>query len=152
MRNKLDIIESKFHTYLEICRSKGLKLTPQRLAIFQEIASSVNHPTVEDIHRKIKKNMPTVSLDTVYRAMAMLSESGTINRVEVLDDKFLYDTNLKIHHHLVCVKCKQVEDFYWRQFDDLLKPELAAEWGIIDRTHVELRGICRECLKKEEKK
>jgi len=141
--------EEKIRSFVEIFRRGNLKITPQRLEIFREIASSTDHPSAEDIHRKILKKMPTVSHDTVYRTLSTLLENRAISRVEVLDESGRYDINLEAHHHLVCVRCKKVKDIYWPEFDSLKIPSGNENWGSISQIHAELRGVCSDCLKKE---
>ena len=74
-----------------------------------------------------------------------------ISRVHHLDDRTRYDTKLEPHHHLVCVKCKTIQDFYWPTLDGVEVPEETKEWGRIQDRYVELRGVCGECLKGEKK-
>jgi len=69
-------IEVRLRTFTESCRACGLKLTPQRLEIFRELAATTRHPSVEDIHQRIRTRMPNVSLDTVYRTLSTLHEHG----------------------------------------------------------------------------
>jgi Fur family peroxide stress response transcriptional regulator len=141
-------IESRVHQFEEACRERGLKVTPQRLEIFRVLASSSAHPSVEEVFEKIRKRMPTVSLDTVYRTLTTLSEAGMVSRVEVLDDRSRFDANIEHHHHFVCVRCKRVMDFYWPTFDHLTVPEEVQGLGRIEQPHVEVRGVCNACLKR----
>jgi Fur family peroxide stress response transcriptional regulator len=129
------------------CRKRGLKITPQRLEIFCELSAGSGHPSVEEIYEKIRLRMPTVSLDTVYRTLSMLSEAGVISRVEVLDERSRFDLNREKHHHFVCLRCKRVEDFYWPDFDSLALPGDVKRLGQVQSPHVEVRGICSACLK-----
>ena len=138
-------IEVRKRAFIEALRLRKLKITPQRLEIFREIAASIGHPTAEEIHSRIILKMPTVSLDTVYRTLSTLQANWVISRVEVLDDRARYEANLKRHHHLVCIKCKKVEDIYWSEFDRLGHPVEANRWGNIIQSHAELRGICKSC-------
>jgi len=64
-------IQERLERFVDVCRQKGLKVTPQRLEIFRELAASEEHPTAETLFNGIKVRMPTVSLDTVYRTLGM---------------------------------------------------------------------------------
>jgi len=141
-------VESRVRHFEDACRERGLKVTPQRLEIFRVLASSSAHPSAEEVFAKIRKRMPTVSLDTVYRTLTTLSEAGMVSRVEVLDDRSRFDANVEDHHHFVCVRCKRVVDFYWPGFDRLTVPESVKGLGKAEHPHVELRGVCNACLKK----
>ncbi len=145
-------LDKKISTFEELCRSKGLRLTHQRLEILKELIQDTSHPSAEDVYRRIVKRLPMISLDTVYRTIALFEENGLVKRVEVLDDKSRYDSNLEEHQHMVCVRCKRIEDFNWQGFDKLRVPGNVRNWGTVMSKHVELRGICKECLKKERKR
>jgi Fur family peroxide stress response transcriptional regulator len=140
-------VEERLAALVAACRRRGLKITPQRLEIFRELSGGTGHPSVEEIYDRIHTRMPTVSLDTVYRTLAMLSEAGVISRVEVLDDHSRFDANPEKHHHFVCVRCKRVEDFYWPDFDGLALPPDVKRLGEAQSPQVEVRGICSACLR-----
>ncbi len=133
----------------ELLKAKGVRVTHQRLEVFCELMSSHEHPSAEEIYERVARRLPTISLDTVYRTIALFEEFGVIRRVEVLDDRARYDANLKPHHHLVCTRCKKIEDFYWPGFDRLKEPEELRKWGRLRSRHAEIRGLCRECAEKE---
>ena len=129
-------------------RQKGIRVTHQRLEILKKIMSDPTHPAAEDIYARVVKQMPMISLDTVYRTIATFEEAGLIGRVEVLDDRARYDANIDPHHHLVCTNCKKIEDFYWPEFDNLKTPNEINNWGDIQSRNIEVRGLCRECAGK----
>jgi Fur family peroxide stress response transcriptional regulator len=131
----------------KLCEKEGIKLTHQRLEILKEISGTREHPTADEIYCSIRQRMPTISLDTVYRTLDRFERMGLISRVEVLDDQVRYDPNTDTHHHLVCVRCKRVEDFCWPAFDRMKAPAGTVGWGRTMRRHVELRGICAQCAK-----
>lgn len=138
--------EDRVRRFQEACRERGLRVTPQRLEIFKELASTDEHPSAEQIYARVRTRMPTVSLDTVYRTLTTLSRSGVVSRVEILDDRGRFDANTDKHHHFVCVRCQRVMDFYWPDFDKLKVPRGIKLLGKVEQPHVELRGVCRDCL------
>ena len=133
-----------------ICRGLGLKLTHQRLEILRELAIAKDHPSAEDIYKRVKPKIPPISFDTVYRTLALFERSGVIARVHHLDDRTRYDPNTSKHHHMVCIKCKKIQDFTWPALDGMQIPAETEGWGKIQGKYLELRGICRECLGSEE--
>jgi Fur family peroxide stress response transcriptional regulator len=134
--------------FVEECRRLGLKLTHQRLEIYKVLAAGEIHPSAEDIHKKLAPSMPTLSLDTVYRTLVTFERHGLIGRVEVLDDRARFDANLRNHHHVVCKVCRKAVDFYCPAIEDLNVPVDTEEWGKVETRHLELRGVCNNCLKK----
>jgi Fur family peroxide stress response transcriptional regulator len=130
-----------------MCRKAGIRVTPQRLEIFRELALAEDHPSAEELRERLDARMPTLSLDTVYRTLATFEQHGIISRVEVLDDHSRFDANRDRHHHLVCVRCRAVTDLQWPAFDQMPTPPTTG-WGTVNSKHAELRGICAACLQK----
>ncbi|MFZ5433629.1 MAG: Fur family transcriptional regulator [Calditrichota bacterium] len=142
------IVQQRLQHFQHVCRSQGLKITPQRLEIFRELAASNEHPSAEQLYERIRERMPTMSLDTVYRSLATLSESGVVAKVEVLDERSRFDANTEHHHHFVCVRCHKVVDFSWPGFDQLSVPDEVKKMGKVQQPYAEIRGVCGDCLKK----
>jgi Fur family peroxide stress response transcriptional regulator len=141
----------KFKAAQEICRDLGLKLTHQRLEILRELAAAKDHPSAEDVYKRVKPRIPPISFDTVYRTLALFERSGVIARVHHLDDRTRYDPNTSKHHYMVCIQCKKIQDFSWPALDGMEVPQEAEGWGEIQGKYFELRGVCRECLSHEKK-
>ena len=135
-----------------ICRESGLKLTHQRLEIFKVLADAKDHPSAEDVYQRVKPRIPPISFDTVYRALALFERHGVIAKVHQLTDRTRYDPNTAVHHHIICMKCKEILDFNWPILDKMEVPQETKAWGSIKGKYLELRGICRKCLKKEKGK
>ena len=133
----------------KLLKGTGLKLTHQRLEIFYILMSDIDHPSAEVIYERIKSKMPTISLDTVYRTLALFERHGIVSRVNYLDDKSRYDPNTTDHYHFVCTRCKTIKDFYWSELDELTVPDELQLWGEIKDRYLEIRGICKDCIKKE---
>jgi len=147
VKDETSLFKAKLKEFKQICKEKGIKLTHQRMEIFHEITISEEHPSAEEIHKRLKPRLPMISLDTVYRTLSILEQYGIIARVQVLDDRGRFDGNLTPHHHLVCTKCKCIHDFYWPVFNEMELPPETGQWGKINSTHVEIRGICENCMK-----
>lgn len=135
-----------------VCRAKGLRITHQRSGIFRELARFPGHPTAENVFKQVRKRLKTISLDTVYRTIATFENYGLIKRIQILDNAARYDINLTVHHHLVCIKCKRIEDFYWPDFDNMKLPKAVKGWKKIDSRHAEILGVCRYCAPKRKRK
>jgi Fur family peroxide stress response transcriptional regulator len=138
--------EAKLRAFRELSRQIGLKLTHQRLVIFNVLSSMLNHPSAEDVFEKVKKKIPTIAFDTVYRTLALFERHGLISKVNYLDSRTRYDSVAERHCHLICTRCRKIEDFYWAEIDQLQIPKETKPWGSIKNKYVELRGLCRDCL------
>lgn len=127
-------------------RDRGLKLTPQRIAIFDYLEGNKDHPSAEDIYRSIKKKFPTMSFATVYNTLASLKKTGAIRELTIDPGKKRFDPDMKFHNHLVCVTCRRVVDI-----EENFKFELPAGMGndfTLLESRVEFFGLCPECRKK----
>ena len=135
--------------FKKICEQCGIKVTYQRLEIYRVLLEAKDHPSAEEIFSRVQARVPTISLDTVYRTLATFEKFGLIRKIYSLDEKARFDPNVSHHHHLVCLKCHRLKDFTWPEVDALPLPQETKEWGEIKDRYLELRGICRDCLKKQ---
>ncbi|MCE9598762.1 MAG: transcriptional repressor [Spirochaetia bacterium] len=92
---------------LDSLRQSGQKLTPQRTEVLRVLIHSRNSLTARDVHLRVKKTFPHVSLDTVYRNLLMLTESGYVSQINLQNKaisrfEFQGDDH---HHHAVCLTC-----------------------------------------------
>lgn len=105
---------------IEQLKSKNLKVTPQRLAIFESIIKLRNHPTAENIIEDIKKNHPNISVGTVYKVLDSLVENNLLKKVKNEKDVMRYDAIMQQHHHLYCKETERIEDFEDPELDLLI--------------------------------
>lgn len=138
-------IDQRMKHFEKVCRESGLKLTHQRMEIFREVAQTGDHPDVETVYRGVRKRMPTVSLDTVYRTLWMLKDLGLIATLGPPRERTRFDANLSRHHHFVCVRCGLTRDFYSNEFDELKLPEAVKAIGHVEMSQVEVKGVCLKC-------
>jgi Fur family peroxide stress response transcriptional regulator len=149
MEMSLPAVKQRMEHFQEVCRSSDIKLTHQRIEIFREVAQSGDHPDAERVYNGVRKRMPTVSLDTVYRTLWMLKELGLVTILGSSREKARFDANLSPHHHFVCVRCGLTQDLYCKEFDKLRPPESVKALGRAETTHVEVRGCCSQCAAKD---
>jgi len=142
----MDALQEQLRWFGDACREAGLKLTHQRLEIFRELARSADHPSAEELHQRLRKKIPTLSLDTVYRTLATFARHGMINKVETVESQGRFEVTLAPHHHLICSKCNTIVDFQWPLMDEATLPEAIKNWGRIDNRSVVVYGICNDCL------
>lgn len=102
---------------------KGLKVTPQRVAIYEAVLKLNNHPTAENIIDYIKSNFPNISVGTVYKVLDSFVENNLLKRVKTEKDIMRYDAVLSNHHHLYCAETDRIEDY-----EDITLHELLVEY------------------------
>jgi len=144
-----NVAGEKVNSFINRCKKLGIKVTPQRIAIYKELVDTTEHPSTEGIFRKIRSYYPNISLTTIYRTLETFEKLGLISVVNILYNAARYDANLEPHHHLVCVVCKKVEDFYDDSLANLNIPkEALLDYRLLGYT-VQINGICTECHKKK---
>ncbi|MBS1680164.1 MAG: transcriptional repressor [Bacteroidetes bacterium] len=99
----------------------GLKVTPQRIAIYEAVVKLKNHPTAENIIDYIKKNHPNISVGTVYKVLDSLVEKNLLKKVKNEKDIMRYDAVLSSHHHLYCSETDRIEDYEDTHLDQLIQ-------------------------------
>lgn len=141
--------ESKLNKFREACRDLGIKATHQRLEIFREVAQSCEHPDAEAVFRGVKARLPTVSLDTVYRTLKLLTELGFISTLGQRQDSLRFDANQAPHHHHICVRCGKVQDVSSPLLDLENVGRNVRNVGTVQSAQIEVRGLCTACANRE---
>lgn len=127
-------------------REKGYKITPQRLAIFDLINDNKDHPSAEEIHEKLSKNFPTMSLSTVYQVLNLFQELNLITELKVDKRGSRFETDPTPHLNIICPKCGRVEDYqsetinsFWKQIEKEISFEpLSQRIGVL--------RYCKDCI------
>ncbi|MBN2719627.1 MAG: transcriptional repressor [Proteobacteria bacterium] len=145
-----DELDRRMALFEKTLKEAGVKITHQRLEIFREVASSLNHPDAETLFRNVRKKLPTISLDTVYRALWLMVDLGLLTTLGASRDRTRFDANMESHHHFVCSVCGMTHDFYDAGFDRLPVPEKVMEIGKAESVQVRIKGICMRCMRKKE--
>ncbi len=139
------MIKERVSEFIDRSKELGIKVTPQRIAIYKELASTDQHPSTEIIYKKIKDYYPNISLTTVYRTLETFEKLGLISVVNVLYNAARYDANLDPHHHIVCTECKKVEDVYDESLNNLdISNKTLGDYKV-EGYSLLLSGICTSC-------
>ncbi|MFX0075827.1 MAG: Fur family transcriptional regulator [Candidatus Hermodarchaeota archaeon] len=130
---------------IEFLREKGLKVTSQRLAIFNFILSRKDHPTAEQIYQKIRKEYPTISLGTVYKNLHLLKELGLIHELGFNEGSVRYDPDVNLHVNMVCSNCGKISDYKSERLEKLWN-SLISDLGIKPSgQRIDIYYKCEEC-------
>jgi Fe2+ or Zn2+ uptake regulation protein len=129
----------------ELFRTRGLKVTPQREAVFRVLDRNDAHPTAESVHAAVTREMPTVSLRTVYQVLNDLASMGELSMLDLGTGSTRFDPNVEArHHHLVCTRCGKVRDLHV-DFRSVRVPPGAEQGFTVDTAEVVFRGVCDDC-------
>jgi Fe2+ or Zn2+ uptake regulation protein len=125
-------------------RERGLRVTPQRQAIFRVLHGSDRHPTADWVFETVRRELPTISLKTVYQALNDLAAMGEIHQLHLGPGSARFDPGSESHHHLVCDSCGAVVDLH-ADFTDLRVPDGVADGFRVSSTEIVFRGRCADC-------
>jgi len=130
----------------QTCVARGLRLTPQRDVLLRALSEAIGHPTADDLVKKVRKVLPTVSHATVYRNVQELVHAGLIGTLERSGAAVQFEVNPDHHHHFMCRRCGQVWDVYLNHVDVTLDRRRSPLHGFrVDRRDVQLHGLCARC-------
>ena len=137
----------KIQAFIQTCHLHHLKVTPQRVAIYQELIHSNMHPSADTVYRSIIREYPHISFDTVNRTLQTFVDIRLVDVVEVFKGAKRFDPNVKRHHHLHCTQCGTIFDFNCRSYDKLQVPDDISKQFQVESKRVILKGVCAACRK-----
>jgi len=133
----------------KIFKEKGLKLTPQRIAVYDYLMSTKEHPSAEIIYHDLIKEFPSMSLATVYKSLKVLCDARLVQELNLGEGNFRYDALVEEHPHVQCTICSRVEDILGVPMT-LINQEIDKHTDYtIQRNKLYFYGVCRSCQAKE---
>jgi Fur family transcriptional regulator, peroxide stress response regulator len=136
---------------IALFRANSLKATPQRYAVFEALYQDGSHPTAEGVWDRVRQQMPSVSLRTVYQALGDLVSLGELGAVSVNNGAVRFDPNVSPHAHFVCRVCERIFDVIASHphlistHPDLAGVASASEDLVVEATEIIFRGSCASC-------
>ena len=118
--------------------------TEQKQVIFDCLSSICTHPTAEAIYQIVRKEIPTISLATVYRNLNLMAEKGKILRLEV-NKEYHYDGDIGAHQHFVCGKCGEIQDIFDQKISKYALNRAKDAGMQTNSVSVIFHGNCPEC-------
>jgi Fur family peroxide stress response transcriptional regulator len=132
-------------------RDAGLRVTPQRLVIYETLVKDKHHPTAQGLFERLQSVFPSLSQATVYNTLETMVEMGLVRELGTAGDGTVrYDADISPHAHLVCTSCSSIEDF---AAVEVPIPPLSVfeERGYtISSVGVYYYGLCNNCRKQQE--
>lgn len=130
--------------FRELCHQHGLAATHQRQVIYQAALSLPGHPSPEAIYEAVRRKVPAISLATVYKNIRTFLDCGLLREVSLHHGSLRLDTELRPHHHLVCVKCRSIMDLEEDSLGPLQVHKLPHGFQA-HRIAVDILGLCAAC-------
>ncbi|WP_345985787.1 transcriptional repressor [Sulfurimonas sp. HSL-1656] len=124
-------------------RNHHLKVTPQRLKIVESL-NTFGHLNIDMLYQEVKEAYPNVSLATVYKNIAIMTENGLLEEVKVPESKSVFEIRKEPHLHLHCSECGKIEDFSFDTEQIRAHAETVSGYSI-QSSDIVLRGVCPAC-------
>jgi len=126
-------------------RDRGIAVTPQRLAVMAILQQRRDHPTAQYIYQQVRRQLPAISFNTVYKSLEMLCQRGMAIKVNPLHEVARYDGATAPHAHLICRQCHRIVDLAW---EPAALPSLAPadlQGFKIEYPSLTFWGLCPRC-------
>ena len=126
-------------------RHHGIAVTPQRLAVLATLGNRRDHPSAERIYQEVRRQLPAISFNTVYKTLETFCEKGLVLKVNPLHEAARYDGETSHHAHLICRRCHHIIDLPW---EATAAPALSGEdlQGFrVEQQSLTLWGLCPRC-------
>ena len=137
--------------FRERCRNAGLALTHQREIIFRTVYEMRSHPTPEAIYERVREQLPSISLGTVYKNLKTFLDTGLLREVSPMHGSLRVDAITEDHHHVVCTQCRMVVDLGEDELEPVRLRVQLPDGFVLKRCVVEFYGLCPRCAAKPEK-
>ena len=127
----------------KLCRARGIRITPQRLAVYRALAEDLAHPTVESVYARLSKQLPGLSQATIYRTLQFLEDENLIRRVSSPGAIGRFDANIGPHQHLLCRACGSLQDISIPALHSAIIPRVSG--FTVEELDIRLVGLCERC-------
>ncbi|MFY9175447.1 MAG: transcriptional repressor [Peptococcia bacterium] len=126
--------------------AKTQRMTKQKKVIVEVLRNTNTHPTADWIYEQAKKEIPGISLGTVYRNLNLLKEAGEILELNYGSTFSRYDGNPANHYHFHCTECDRIYDIDLPGNCKVVDENTSLDGHLVKSHRLEVYGICRSCL------
>lgn len=136
--------------YTELLAEKGVRASPQRLAIFKYVYEHKIHPTVDDVYSALSPLYPTLSRTTVYNTLHLFVEKHLVNVVTIEGDELRYDGETEPHFHFKCISCGKLFDMPYDKSSSKIYASfknMIPKGFSVEATELNMRGLCPDCAR-----
>jgi len=131
--------------FQQLCHQKGLAVTHQRLVLYRALMQMTDHPNPEQIFERVRLELPSISLATVYKTLHVFLEAGMIHEVSPFHGSLRIEPDANHHHHFICLQCHAITDLALCEVDEPPLKNSVPEGFQVEQVSMEVRGLCRRC-------
>lgn len=135
----------RFQKGFEILKKSGIRMTPQRLAILEYMATSESHPTVDEIHKDLQGLLHSLTTATIYSNLKCFKKYNLINELSFGEVASRFEWTTSFHYHVKCKFCGKIVDFYYPKLVEVEEFVNIKTGFKVNQHFFELKGICPEC-------
>lgn len=131
----------------EYLLSKGIRPSPQRVAIMGYLQEHCTHPTVDEVFAALHTIMPTLSKTTIYNTLKLFEEKRAIQVINIDEKNVHLDSIMEPHAHFQCVRCGKIFDVPFENKDvtvNLVKSDALKDFEVLQE-QIHYKGICPHC-------
>ena len=128
-----------------LCHRYHLAATHQRQVIYETVMSLPGHPSPEAIYDRVRREIPSISLATVYKNIRTFLDCGLLREVSLHYGSIRVESNHEPHHHLVCVRCKNITDLDEDKLGPIRFRKNLPRGFRVNRIAVDILGVCEAC-------
>src|SRR3989339_1079386 len=126
-------------------RDRRIAVTPQRLAVMAALQGRRDHPTADHLYQEVRRQLPAISFNTVYKTLEILCQQGMVIKVNPLHAMARYDGETGRHAHLICRQCHQIIDLDWEGLEVPALPAESLQGFQIEHPSLTFWGLCPRC-------
>src|SRR5215831_1154008 len=139
--------QATYNEFRRLCREHDLAATHQRQKIYEALVSRLGHYSPEEIYDKVKQDLPSISLATVYKNLKTFVHAGMLRDVSHHQGPWRVDANTVPHHHLVCTRCHSITDLDLDRIGPVKLRGRMPSGFRIEKFSIEVQGVCKSCNK-----
>lgn len=138
-------VAGKMQWFRGRCVEAGLPCTHQRQILYRALLEAADHPSPEMLYERVKRDIPSISLGTVYRNIKTFLDHGLIGEASLHHGSLRLEANNSAHHHLVCQRCRKMFDLPAEDVGEIRLRNALPRGFQVERFVVEAHGLCAEC-------
>lgn len=132
-------------TFVELSKKHSFSPSYTRKRIYDFLDMAKSHPTVDEIYKTLKPELPSLSKTTVYNVLNLFIEKGIVIGVNISSNETRYELDETPHSHFQCSVCKTLYDV---PVVETIIQTRELDGFEIARQEVLLKGICPKCKQK----
>lgn len=137
-----------YSEFRRLCREHNLAATHQRQKIYEALMSRPGHYSPEEIYEQVKRDLPSISLATVYKNLRTFIDAGMLHEVSP-HHGWRIDANPHPHHHLICRRCRSITDIEVDRIDPVKVHGRLPSGFKVEKYNIEIQGTCKACSEAE---